>query len=294
MKSPIVLLIAMFAVFTLPCLAPAQPTSMPATPTSEPALPTMEVPSTPRVIQPAAFLALAEKAKKAGPVYCKGFVGESGEQATNLPAEMRMVPFEMWLELPSAKSVFRGVETVTRVTDGVNVYTLIERPNQEPEGRARKLAGLYPSLGPMALMYDAIRGYTDIASAVAFKSIDAPAGVPAAYKDLKWFRLGPGLPQGHFILKDAKEVSLGLDARTGLPRMLVGSMTVREKPVTETVTYETIDVLKARSGELLLPPSAAGAKWQDADTRQQSTAPKDLIQIPVQSQPAGTQPAKQE
>ena len=293
MKSALALSIAVTVMFVLPLLALAQsssPSSMPASAssTSEPAMPGT-APAGPRVAQQAAFLSLAEKAKKAGGIYCKGVIAESGEDAANLPDDMRSLQFEMWLALPAAKAVIKAGET--RLTDGKQVYTF--RPLPEPEGRRRKLVGPYPALGPMALMYDALHGYSDLASAVAFKPADAPSGTPAAYKDMKWFRLMPALPQGHYVLKDAKDVFLALDPMTGLPRVLIGQVAMHDKTITETVTYESIRPLDGNGVPMSLPPEAGGAKWMDSDAKAQIPAPRELIGQPAQSQPASAQPASQ-
>lgn len=246
--------------------------------------------------QPLDAVALAKKAGQFKTVVAQGHFRMEGGQSDSLPQELRKMEFSVTIQMPAAKLSIGGKLPEFRCTDGVEIVGFRPMGPGGPNGMRRKLAteNLYASLGPGAILYDALGEYQNVMSSVTFKNSDEPSGLTDVPAGLKWFELTPLADRPHFMLRDTRNVRVGLDADTGLPRAVVG---IRNPPAAPTtgaaparttppagepirmvVTFDEIKTdVPINPDDLLLPADAAKVIWQDAATKQPTSAPAKFL-----------------
>jgi hypothetical protein len=239
-------------------------------------------------------LALAGKAGQFKTLVAQGHFRIEGGRQNAMPEELRKTEFAIAIQMPAARLTMLGTLPEFRATVGVEAGGFRPTGPAGPSGIRRKLAAdnLYAALGQAAILYDALREYQNLMSSVTFKAGPGPTDVADAPTGLKWFELVQAAERPHFVLKDTKTVWLGLDAQSGLPRMIVG---IRKPPATPAtgaaaapasagepirmiVTFDQIQTdVPIKPENLLLPAEAAGAIWQDQTSKQATSAPASFL-----------------
>ncbi len=266
---------AILAALAAAVLVGGSAVSQTSPPAEEPATTTRPAP---KIEQPASFLALAEKARKLGGVYVRG-AAIAEAQKDDAPPELRRIGFEMWAQPPSAKlQVAAPVEEV-RVTDGQFVYAFWSPPGEQPRGRRRQLtpANYYHALETAAVLCDAANGYQNLAAGVKFLPIHHESKYAKGLPKLEWFRAQAATEPPHHLVAQTKEVTVGIDPKDGLMRVLVARIERDKKETTvacvlEEIRRETIDAAIFR-----LPAAAARAQWTDAETGGSISTPQKFI-----------------
>lgn len=243
---------------------------------------TAPAPTAAPIEQPAEFMALATKAMKMGSVYIKGVAVEEGDGEA-----ARQREFEIWARKDSARQRLAGTASAPAggqtdewvATDGKHVFAYRKPADGEAKGKRRRLtaANMYESLLMSALPCDAAGGYRNLAAAVKFSPAQPDPRLRMKQLDLKWFALSAvGQPE-HDIVRGAKSVRIGLSPVDGLVRVVMAQGQKSGKDRTLTIHFSTVKLDSVKDADLLLPPEAAGAKWEDADAKQAIAAPKQII-----------------
>jgi len=215
-------------------------------------------------------------------VHVKGAAIVTGGEDGDLPLELRRIDFEIWAQPPAAKLKFPPPFSEVRVTDGKFVYTLREEAGGKGMGRRRLLApaNYYHALEMAAVICDAANGYKNLTAAVKFTPIEFQSEHAKKLGPLKWFELTPVVRPTHHLLSGTRTVKVGIGPDDGLMRILVGEQDRGDKKSTVTVVFETVTKDRIAAAALKLPPAAAKAEWEDADTRKLISVPKKLIEQP--------------
>ena len=234
------------------------PAPTPATTTSAPAA---------GIRQPAAFKALAAKARKITSVHVKGLaIAESTGQDDDSPKTTK-VQFELWVRGRLTKQRLSPPLTEVRVSDGTYVYSFRRRPGSRPQGRRRRLtaSNMYHALEAAAVFRDAGGGYANLAAAVKFVPVTADRTYGPKLPGLKWFRLSARTRPPHHLLRGVKEVRIGLSPKDGLARAVVGRSEREGRKTTMVVLFQVVQAGGAAGEDFRLPPEALRAQWMDVD-----------------------------
>ena len=275
----VVMLVAVGVVLVAPAGSQTTRPGAPAeSPTTRPAA-AIPGPSI-QISQPPEFTKLAAKAGKLKGAYIKGAAIITGGEEGQLPPELRRIDFEIWAQPPAAKLTFPPPFSEVRVTDGKFVYTLREEAGGKGKGRRRLLtsANYYHALELAAVICDAANGYKNLTTTVRFAPIDFQSQYAKKLGTLKWYELTPVVRPTHHLLTGTRTVKVGIGTDDGLMRILVGEREHKEKKSTVTVVFDTVRKDQIAASALKLPPAAAKAEWEDADTRRLISVPKNIIE----------------
>jgi len=235
------------------------------------------------VAQPKQFRTLAARARTLTNVHAKGVATVDETAPRRLPEELRKVAFEVWVVPPRAKFAVDIGGGEFGVSDGKAVHRLRLRPEGKGTGRRLRLTrgNLYNVLQMAAVYRDAADGYANLAGAVTFRPIEAPAEFAEEHSRLKWFALQAAADPPHHLIANAKRVRVGIDPGDGLFRVMSAEMTKKdgrtEGTVTVTVVFGSVIHGKVKAGDLKLPAAAADADWIDGDSRKTISPPRAII-----------------